>query len=108
MDIPIEIFLGFMGLSFAMAVMSFMPKTKQPFLLFIAGVMITFMSVTTDNIIMGKIPITSTVSGSTTTYAFIDNLFEFTQWHKILFALIGSIMLIVGAVVWKDSKESLI
>jgi len=102
MDIPIEIFLSFMGLSFAMGVIGLWQKI--PLVLLIAGAIITFWAITTDNIILGKIPITSTSSGSITTYAFIDNIFEFTQYPKILFGLIGSVVMLAGALTWKKQE----
>ena len=105
MIVPIEIFLPFIALAFALAVLSFLPKTKNYFLLLIAGSMITFWALITDTIIMEKIPITSTVSGAVTTYAFIDSTFEFTQWPKIFFALIGSIMMLAGGLAWKDDEQ---
>jgi hypothetical protein len=108
MIIPIEIFLPFIGLAFAIAVIAFLPKNKQPFLLMLSGFMIAFWAVITDTIILGKIPDTSTVSGSVTTYAFIDNTFDFTQYPKILFGLIGSLLFLSGVFVWKEQEKPLV
>ena len=55
MDLPIEIFLSFIGFSIVMGIVGIWRKV--PFLMFIAGGVITFWAVTTDNIIMGFIEI---------------------------------------------------
>lgn len=103
MDIPIEIFLSFIAFSLVTGIIGLWKRT--PLMLFIAGAMITFWAIITDNIILGKIPESSIVSGLTTTYTFIDNPFEFTQWHKIFFALIGSVIMIAGALIWKQMED---
>ncbi|SRR6266508_960799 len=103
MDIPIELFLGFIVLSFGMGVIGLWQKI--PLLMLISGAMITFWALETDVVIMGKIPITSSVSGSTTTYAFIDNTFVFTQYPKILLGLIGSIVMFSGGLEWQKLKK---
>ena len=105
MDIPIELFLGFIGLSFGVGIIGLWQKI--PLALLLSGAMLMFWAVITDIIIMGKIPITSTVSGSVTTYAFIDNTFEFTQYPKILFGIIGSVLSIAGGLQWNNKKEPL-
>lgn len=50
MDLPIEIFLSFIGFSMVMGIVGLWKKV--PFLMFIAGGLITFWAITTDNIIM--------------------------------------------------------
>jgi len=52
MDLPIEIFLSFIGFSIVMGIVGIWRKV--PFLMFIAGGMICFWAVTTDNIAMGE------------------------------------------------------
>jgi len=103
--VPIEIFLPFIALAFVMALISFLPRTKNYALLMISGSMITFWALITDIIILSKIPDTSITSGAITTYTFKDNTFEFTQWPKIFFALIGSIMMLMGGLAWKDEEK---
>jgi len=106
--IPIELFLPFIAVSLAMAIIAFLPREKQPFLMMLSGFMIAFLSVITDTIILGKIPDTSVVSGSTTTYFFKDNTFDFNGWPKILFALVGSILFFVGTIIWKNEEKPII
>jgi len=103
MDVPLELFLGFMGLSFAMAVIGLCQRI--PMLLLIAGAFITVWALITDVIIMGKIPSTSIISGSTTTYTFIDNPYVFTQYPKILIAIIGAVIMLAGGLEWNKKSE---
>lgn len=96
MEIPIELFLGAIGLSLALVVVGFIRQPQIPVTVVLGGMFILFLAVTTTEINMGKIPITSVTSGSTVTYTFIDNLFSFTEIPKVIFGLIGSIMMLIG------------
>ena len=96
MDIPIELFLGFTGISIVLAIFGFLRNPQIPATIVMGGMFILTLSVATTGIIMGKIPITSVDSGSTTTYTFTDNIFEFTDFPKTIFALIGVMCMILG------------
>jgi hypothetical protein len=96
MDIPIELFLGFTGLSIALALFGFCRNPQIPATIVMGGMFILFLAVSTDNVIMGKIPVTSVDSGATTTYTFIDNTFEFTDMPKVIFALLGVMCMVLG------------
>jgi hypothetical protein len=96
MDIPIELFLGFIGVSIALAIFGFLRNPQIPATIVMGGMFILFLSVATDNVIMGKIPTTSVTSGSTVNYTFIDNTYEFTEMPKVIFALIGVMCMILG------------
>ena len=96
MNIPIELFLGFIAISISLAIFGFIRNPQIPAMLAFAGIFIMFIAVTTDNIIMGKIPVESVVSGSTTSYTFEDNTFQFTEIPKTIFALIGVICMLCG------------
>lgn len=103
MDIPYEILLGFI---FGTMAMSIIGVWKQiPLMMFIGGAIITFLIVITDNIIMGIMPDTSSVSGSTTTYTLVNDLYPLDQWVKILFALMGSVFMLGGALIWKAIED---
>lgn len=52
MDIPIELFLSFIGFSIAMSVIGIWKRI--PLLMFIAGALITFWAIQTDNIVFGS------------------------------------------------------
>ena len=96
MDIPIELFLGFIGVSITLAIFGFLRNPQIPATIVMGGMFILFLSVATDNVIMGKIPTTSVTSGSTVNYTFIDNTYEFTEMPKVIFALIGVMCMILG------------
>jgi len=106
MIVPIEIFLSFIAISFAVAVIAFLPRNKQPFLIILSGFMIAFWGITTDTIILGVVPHSSTVSGSTTTYIMENNEYEFTQWPKILLGLMGSLLFLAGGIIWNQERKS--
>lgn len=53
MDIPIELFLGFIGVSIAIALFGFVRNPQIPACLVMGGMFILFLSIATDNIIMG-------------------------------------------------------
>ena len=96
MDIPIELFLGFIVVSIALAIFGFMRQPQIPATIVMGGMFILTLAVTTDTIIMGKIPTQSVDSGATTTYTFIDNTYEFTEMPKVLVSLIGVMAMILG------------
>lgn len=100
-NVPIEVFLPLIALSLSMGVLGMWKKI--PFVLLISGAIITFIAIDTTSISLGKIPEKSVTTGLTTTYTFIDNTFEFTQWHKIFISLIGSIIMFIGAFQFKES-----
>jgi len=96
MNIPIELFLGFTGVSIAFAIFGFARNPQVPVTIVIGGIFILLLAVSTTGIIMGKIPTTSVTSGSTVNYTFIDNVFDFTELHKVLFAVLGAFMMLFG------------
>jgi len=74
MDIPIELFLGFIGTSIALAIFGFVRNPQIPASLVIGGMFILTLAVATDNIVLGFSTITdsSQISentiGNSTTY----------------------------------------
>ena len=96
MEIPIELFLAGLGVSLALAVFGFCRNPQIPATIVMGGMFILFLSVVTTEINMGKIPTTSVNSGSTTTYTFTDNIFEFTEMNKVFFSLLGVMCMILG------------
>jgi hypothetical protein len=96
MEIPIELFLGFTALFLAVGIVGFIRNPQVPAMIVISGIFILTLGVITNGIIMGAIPTTSVTSGSTTNYSFEDNVFEFTEMHKTLFAIVGAIMMLMG------------
>jgi hypothetical protein len=100
MNIPIELFALFLGTSLALLGLGLVKKTGV--IITISGMFVLFTSAITDLIIMGSIPESSTVSGSTTTYVMVDNTFEFTELHKIFLAVVGIFIMIVGFLYAKE------
>jgi hypothetical protein len=94
MEIPIELFAIFLGVSVAILGVGLAKKVGA--IVMCSGMLIMFTAIITDFIIMGKIPESSTTSGSTTTYVMADNLFQFTELHKVLMAVIGVFIMIIG------------
>lgn len=97
MILPIELFLGALVVSIAIAIFGFIRQPQIPAMLCFAGMFILVLAVSTESIIMGKIPITSTSSGSVVTYAFIDNEYTFDEFPKVIFGLFGAILMLIGA-----------
>jgi len=97
MNIPVELFLGGIVVSIALAIFGFIRQPQIPAMLVFAGIFIFFIAIVTTGVIMGKIPTTSVESGSTVTYTFTDNVFEFTELPKTFFGLIGVIFMLCGA-----------
>lgn len=96
MEIPFELFLGFVGIAVGLAIFGFIRQPQIPAMLAFGGIFIFMIAVLTTGVIMGKIPETSIDSGSTTTYTFIDNVYPFDSWSKTLFALVGGIMMLAS------------
>lgn len=95
---PVELFLGGIVVSIALAIFGFIRQPQIPAMLVFSGIFIFSLAIIPSGIIMGKIPITSTSSGSTVTYAFIDNVFEFTELPKTIFGLIGATVMLCGGI----------
>lgn len=96
-DIPIELFAVFVGS--ALAIMTIGLAKKIGIALVISGMFLVLVALLTDTIILGKIPESSITIGATTTYIMIDNIFIFTEWHKIIMMLMGSFIMILGSII---------
>jgi hypothetical protein len=94
MNIPIELFAIFLGVSMALLGVGLAKKVGA--IILCSGMFVLFTAIITDFIIMGSIPSSSTVSGSTTTYVMVDNLFEFTELHKIFMSIVGIFIMLIG------------
>jgi len=99
MDIPVEIFLGFIAISFILIGIGLVRKI--PAMIVFAGFFVLTWSVMPDNIIMGQIPTTSTVSGAVTTYEFEPDLFPFTEMVKVIFAFFSLVLILMGALMMR-------
>lgn len=106
MNIPFELFTALIGIFLAVGVISLWKKS--PFVLIIVGAVIATLGIFTDSIIMGKIPLSSTSSGSTISYIFTDNLYLLDAWSKIFICLIGAVLSIVGGLEAHREDNSLL
>lgn len=105
MDTHIFVFMPFIALSLFLVVVGLMKRDKDSgmfFLIVIGGSMITFWGVMTDNLIMGTHIQSIDTSSSTITATYADTKYEFTGWHKILFALTGALIMVTGGIMWKN------
>lgn len=100
-NLPIEIFLGYVGICLALPIFGFIVRQTVPIslFLFISGGMLVALFIILDSINMGMIPVSSTVTGDTTTYEFEPNPYLFTEEIKTYLILISSMLMIIGAVV---------
>ena len=93
---PVELFLGFVGIAVGLAIFGFIRQPQIPAMLAFGGIFILFISVMIGGIIMGKIPVESTSSGSTTNYEFEDNVFDFRGFGQAVFGFFGAVMMLSG------------
>lgn len=104
-NLPFEVFTVFIGLT---AIMVGIGIAKQvPALIVFAGMFLLMWSVLIDSIDMGSIPTSSTTVGSTTTYVYTNDPFEFTDWTKTLFSLFAVTLMLIGALLTKMGADNL-
>lgn len=96
MEIPIELFSVFIGIFISIGIFGFIRQPQIPVMIVVSGIFILTLGAITTEIDMGAIPTNSTTTGSTTTYNFRDNPFDFTEMHKTLMLLVGAIFMFVG------------
>jgi len=99
-DIPIELFAIFVAIPIAIIGIGLFIRLGA--LVAVGGMLLIVVGLLTDVLIMGKIPESSTSSGSTTTYVMVDNLFIFTEWHKIVMLLMGVFIMLISPAVRRD------
>ena len=107
LDIPIELFAVFMAMTLTSVAVGV--GKSVPILVFAGGMFILTMSVSIDNIIMGykydvlityDIP-SDTITEDASTEEPIN--FQFTELVKILFGLMGSLVMLVGFMVYRGT-----
>lgn len=99
MEIHIILFLSIIVFCFAMSVIGIWRKI--PMMMFIGGALIAFIAVMTDSIDFGS---TLEVVVDSTVYSADPESIPFTEYPKILFALIGSVTMIGGGLIWKGME----
>lgn len=102
MELPIEI-LGLI-FAFTIALSAIGAWKKIPFAMVIAGALITFIFILTDSITaLGDTQTCETTLPSTTTCTFAPHVLD--MWVKIVFMLFGTVMMIGGALMWKEIED---
>lgn len=95
-DILLELFMGFIGVSIALAIFGLVRNPQIPAMVAFGGMFILVIAVSTDNIITGQLVDTSSTSGPITDYSYTPDKFPFTELPKLLFSLIGVVMILTG------------
>ena len=90
MELPVELFGLFTGTSIALALFGFIRNPQIPAMMVFGGIFILFIAVSTDTIILDHFY--DGLSGD-----IIDAGFEFTDLPKTVFALMGVIFMLSGA-----------
>ena len=90
--------MGFIAITIALSVVGIWKRI--PLLMFIGGALITYMAIFTDSVTALGDTQTCTTAIATTTCIFEG--FDFTQPDiKIMFGILGSMVMIGGALIWK-------
>jgi hypothetical protein len=112
MEIPFEVFTFITAFLFILPVIGFIFRFSIPLSIFFfaSGILLISFFLMIDTIDMGKIPDTSVIAGSTTTYNFKSNPYDFTlegsnYQIKVFLILTSVIMLFGGAVMEVKSKN---
>jgi hypothetical protein len=107
MQLPIEIFSIAIGLSVALGIFGFIRNPQIPAMMAFAGIFILFIAITTDQLKMGNL-VSQSIFNSTsniTDYSYNDDIFQFTELPKTIFALLGSIFMLAGGLMIFANKE---
>lgn len=105
MEIPIELFSMFIGLSIIMIAVSLFKNI--PMVIITSGVIMLFLFSITDSISRGAIPNILTDSGSSTTVSWIEDSISFNTEIKIVFLVVSSLIVMIGGIMQYEKKELL-
>lgn len=101
MEIPFEMLMGVFILTISMAVIGVWKKI--PIAMSIGGAILTVIFILTDSIPALGDTQTCTTELQTTTCEFEPYVLD--VWVRIFFMLLGSIFMIMGALVWQGIKD---
>ena len=77
MNIPFEVFFGFIGVSAFLFVLGLVKQPTIPASVVASGMFILLIASMADGLIMGNLVTKSVQSGSTTTYTYTADVFAF-------------------------------
>lgn len=100
MEIPIELFSMFMGLTIVMIVISLLKNI--PMVIVVSGVIMIFLFSITDTISRGSIPDNINDNGVIT---WIEDSISFNTEMKIVFVVIGALIVLVGGIMQAEKKD---
>lgn len=101
MEIPFEVLTLIIVLSFALSIIG--AWKKIPFTMVIGGALMTFIFIMTDSITALGDTQTCTTASATTTCTFQPYVLD--MWAKIIMMLVGTILMIGGALIWKTMED---
>ena len=101
MEVPFEILSLFVFAMLGLAILS--AWKKIPFGMTIAGAFITFLFILTDSVTALGDSQTCTTAIASTTCEFEPYVLD--MWIKIIFMLLGCVLMIGGALIWKATEN---
>ena len=102
MNIPFEVFFGFIGVSAFLFILGLVKQPTIPASVVCSGMFILFIAVFADNLIMGNLVSQSSQSGSVTTYTYKSDLFPMNNYVKVFIALIGTMIMLIGGLMLRS------
>jgi len=96
--LPVEMYLGLVGISIAFAIFGFIRQPQIPAMLMFGGIFILFIGVMFNGIILGVQPESSTTTGSTTDYVMVNHGFDMSGVPQMLVGLIGAVMMLTSGI----------
>lgn len=106
--IPIEVFGILAGFSIALSIFGFIRQPQIPASLAFGGMILFTLGAVFNNIEMGQLVQTSSLSGTTTSYSYSPDLFPLTGISKVITILIGAVMMLFGALMVLRAEDSTI
>lgn len=95
-EVLIEIFMAIIGLGVALAIFGFLRNPQVPATIAFGGIIIFFIAVMTTSLDMGNLVQESVTTGDTTEYTYQEDIEPFTDLSKVVIALIGVILMLLG------------
>lgn len=96
--LPVEIYLGFLGVSIGFAIFGFIRTPQVPAMLAMGGIFILVLAVMFNGVILGVEPESSTTTGDTTDYSMVNHGFDMSGMPQVLIALVGAVMMLTSGI----------
>lgn len=104
MNIPFEVFFGFIGVSAFLFVLGLVKQPTIPASVVASGMFILLIASMADGLIMGQLVSQSTFSNSTniTTYTYTPDVFTMNNYVRVGIALIGCMIMLIGGLMLRS------